>query len=101
MLASHLATEEYPDGREIILVANDITHMSGSLSPKEDAVYRAAFDFSVREGLPCVTSAPTVGHALVWTRLSRRRSVSRGKILRNPLEVSSVPQRGRLRDAGR
>ena len=49
-----LATEEYPGGREVILVANDITHMSGSFSPREDAVYRAAFDLSVAEGLPCV-----------------------------------------------
>jgi len=49
-----LATEEYPAGRDVILVANDITHMSGSLSPKEDAVYRAAFDLAVAEGLPCV-----------------------------------------------
>ena len=50
-----LITDEYPtDGREIVLVANDITHMSGSFSPKEDAVYRAAFDLAVAEGLPCV-----------------------------------------------
>ena len=50
-----LVTDEYPiDGREIVLVANDITHMSGSFSPKEDAVYRAAFDLAVAEGLPCV-----------------------------------------------
>ena len=50
-----LVTDEYPvDGREIILVANDITHMSGSFSPKEDAVYRASFDLAVKEGLPCV-----------------------------------------------
>jgi acetyl-CoA carboxylase/biotin carboxylase 2 len=49
-----LATEEYPEGRELIMVANDITHMSGSLSPKEDSVYRAAFDLAVTEGLPCV-----------------------------------------------
>ena len=48
------ATKEYPAGREIILVANDITHMSGSLSPPEDIVYRAAFDLAVAEGLPCV-----------------------------------------------
>ena len=49
-----LVTEEYPGGRDIILVANDITHMSGSFSPREDAVYRAAFDLAVAEGLPCV-----------------------------------------------
>ena len=49
-----LVTEEYQNGRDIILVANDITHMSGSFSPREDAVYRAAFDLAVAEGLPCV-----------------------------------------------
>ena len=49
-----LVTEEYPRGRDIVLVANDITHMSGSFSPREDAVYRAAFDLACQEGLPCV-----------------------------------------------
>lgn len=49
-----LTTHEYPSGREIIIVANDITHLSGSLSPPEDNVYRAAFDLAVEKGLPCV-----------------------------------------------
>ena len=54
-----LITDEYPtDGREIVLVANDITHMSGSFSPKEDAVYRATFDLA-RQAL--VPSPPTRG----------------------------------------
>lgn len=49
-----LNTKEYPDGRDIILVSNDITHMSGSLSPPEDAVYRAAMDLAVELAIPCV-----------------------------------------------
>ena len=56
-----LNTKEYPDGREIILVSNDITHMSGSLSPPEDAVYRAAMDLAVELGIPCVYVAANSG----------------------------------------
>ena len=34
-----LMTPEYPHGREIIVVANDITHMIGSFSTSEDMLY--------------------------------------------------------------
>jgi acetyl-CoA carboxylase / biotin carboxylase 2 len=56
-----LNTKEYKEGRDVILVSNDITHMSGSLSPPEDAVYRAAMDLSIDLGIPCVYVAANSG----------------------------------------
>ena len=44
----------FPDGRDFVLVANDITHQSGSFSPAEDDVYVAAFKLAQAEGLPCI-----------------------------------------------
>lgn len=34
-----LYTPEYPDGRDIIVIANDITYLIGSFGPREDKVY--------------------------------------------------------------
>ena len=48
------ASPAYPGGREFILVANDITHQSGSFSPAEDDVFVAAFKLAQAEGLPAV-----------------------------------------------
>jgi acetyl-CoA carboxylase/biotin carboxylase 1 len=48
------ASAAYAAGRDFILVANDITHQSGSFSPAEDDVYVAAFKLAEAEGLPCV-----------------------------------------------
>lgn len=48
------ASAAYPEGRDIVLVANDITHASGSFSPAEDDVFCAAFKLAQDEGLPCV-----------------------------------------------
>ena len=32
-------TPEYPEGRQIIVIANDITHMIGSFGPLEDQLF--------------------------------------------------------------
>jgi len=48
------ASPAYPGGRAFILVANDITHQSGSFSPAEDDVFVAAFKLAQAEGLPAV-----------------------------------------------
>eukprot|EP00741_Cyanophora_paradoxa_P025663 tig00000385_g24767.t1 len=58
-----LWTPEYPEegGREIILIANDITHQSGSFSPKEDALFQKASELARREGLPRVYLAANSG----------------------------------------
>jgi len=44
----------YPEGRDFILVANDITHLSGSFSPDEDHVYCQAFKLAIAEKIPCI-----------------------------------------------
>lgn len=37
-----LATPEYPEGRELILIANDLTYLIGSFGPKEDHLFHQA-----------------------------------------------------------
>ena len=37
-----LLTPEYPHGREIMVVANDLTHMIGSFAPSEDMLYKVS-----------------------------------------------------------
>lgn len=37
-----LATPEYPQGREIILIANDLTFLIGSFGPHEDILFNKA-----------------------------------------------------------
>ena len=34
-----LKTPEFPAGRDIIAIANDITHMIGSFGPREDLLF--------------------------------------------------------------
>ena len=34
-----LKTPEFPDGRDVIVIANDITHLIGSFGPKEDQLF--------------------------------------------------------------
>lgn len=33
-------TPEYPEGRDVVLICNDITYMIGSFGVKEDVVYK-------------------------------------------------------------
>ena len=35
-----LFTPQYPDGREIIVISNDITHQIGSFGPQEDLLFK-------------------------------------------------------------
>lgn len=37
-----LATPEYPEGREIIVIANDLTYLIGSFGIQEDVVFHKA-----------------------------------------------------------
>lgn len=37
-----LFTPEYPDGREIIVISNDLTYLVGSFGPREDIVFKLA-----------------------------------------------------------
>ncbi|GLC69098.1 hypothetical protein PLESTF_000789000 [Pleodorina starrii] len=56
-----LHTPECSQGRSVIAVANDITWGSGSFSPAEDAVFRAAVETSLEERLPLVYLAANAG----------------------------------------
>lgn len=37
-----MATPEYPEGREMILIANDLTFLIGSFGPQEDHLFNKA-----------------------------------------------------------
>ena len=38
-----LKTPEFPDGRDVIVIANDITHLIGSFGPREDQLFLVSF----------------------------------------------------------
>mmetsp|Transcript_26894 Transcript_26894/g.75704 ORF Transcript_26894/g.75704 Transcript_26894/m.75704 type:complete len:1855 (+) Transcript_26894:1371-6935(+) len=56
-----LHTPEYPEGREIILIANDCTFQSGSFGVPEDEFYYAASKLARHEGLPRIYIACNAG----------------------------------------
>lgn len=47
-----LFTPQYPNGRDIIVIGNDITHQIGSFGPKEDLLFQLASQLSREKGLP-------------------------------------------------
>ncbi|KAH6585272.1 hypothetical protein BASA61_006947 [Batrachochytrium salamandrivorans] len=47
-----LRTPEYPEGRNIIIIANDITYNIGSFGPTEDLVFFKASEYARNKGLP-------------------------------------------------
>ncbi|KND02645.1 uncharacterized protein SPPG_01732 [Spizellomyces punctatus DAOM BR117] len=47
-----LFTPEYPEGRHIVIVANDITFNIGSFGPMEDLVFFKASEYARRLGIP-------------------------------------------------
>uniref|UniRef100_A0A8C7N825 acetyl-CoA carboxylase n=1 Tax=Oncorhynchus kisutch TaxID=8019 RepID=A0A8C7N825_ONCKI len=47
-----LRTPEYPAGREIIVITNDITHKIGSFGPQEDLLFLQASEMSRESGIP-------------------------------------------------
>ncbi|KAF9208988.1 acetyl-coenzyme-A carboxylase [Haplosporangium sp. Z 27] len=49
-----LRTPEYPDGRQIIVIANDITYNIGSFGPDEDYVFYKASELARKMGIPRV-----------------------------------------------
>lgn len=56
-----LKTPEYPKGRDIVLICNDITHMIGSFGPEEDMVFLRASELARAEGIPRVYIAANSG----------------------------------------
>ena len=44
-----LYTPEYPQGRSVVWIANDITCSNGSFGPKEDLLYQRASELARNE----------------------------------------------------
>ncbi|KAG1958146.1 acetyl-CoA carboxylase isoform X3 [Pimephales promelas] len=47
-----MKTPEYPEGRDIIVICNDITYMIGSFGPQEDQLFLLASELARAEGIP-------------------------------------------------
>lgn len=56
-----LKTPEYPEGRDIIVICNDITHMIGSFGPQEDELFLKASALARAEGIPRIYIAANSG----------------------------------------
>ncbi|KAJ4767613.1 Acetyl-CoA carboxylase [Rhynchospora pubera] len=54
-------TPEFPEGRQIIVVANDITFISGSFGPKEYMFFDSVTKLAIREKLPLIYLAANSG----------------------------------------
>jgi len=63
MLAWHVTmkTPEYPEGREVVFVANDVTVQSGSFGVEEDDFYYAASEYARELKIPRVYIACNAG----------------------------------------
>ena len=48
----YFQTPEYPDGREIIVIANDLTFKIGSFGMEEDILFQKASELSRQLGIP-------------------------------------------------
>nr|DBA22859.1 TPA: hypothetical protein GDO54_013851 [Pyxicephalus adspersus] len=56
-----LKTPEYPQGREIIVICNDITYKIGSFGPQEDLLFLRASELARKEGIPRIYIAANSG----------------------------------------
>ncbi|XP_033828316.1 acetyl-CoA carboxylase isoform X2 [Periophthalmus magnuspinnatus] len=56
-----MKTQEYPEGRDIVVICNDITHMIGSFGPQEDELFLRASELARAEGIPRVYIAANSG----------------------------------------
>lgn len=56
-----LKTPEYPDGRDIIVISNDITYRIGSFGPQEDLLYLRASELARLQGIPRIHVAANSG----------------------------------------
>ncbi|XP_053725576.1 acetyl-CoA carboxylase isoform X1 [Synchiropus splendidus] len=56
-----MRTPEYPEGRDIIVICNDITHMIGSFGLQEDELFLRASELARAEGIPRVYIAANSG----------------------------------------
>nr|XP_061801537.1 acetyl-CoA carboxylase 1-like isoform X7 [Nerophis lumbriciformis] len=56
-----LRTPEYPAGREIVVISNDITHKIGSFGPQEDVLFLRASEMARECGVPRIYIAANSG----------------------------------------
>eukprot|EP00933_Yihiella_yeosuensis_P020595 TRINITY_DN16471_c1_g1_i1.p1 TRINITY_DN16471_c1_g1~~TRINITY_DN16471_c1_g1_i1.p1 ORF type:complete len:1059 (-),score=252.45 TRINITY_DN16471_c1_g1_i1:316-3216(-) len=63
MVAWHctLETPEYPEGRDIVLIANDVTHQAGSFGVAEDILFQKASEYARERGIPRIHIACNSG----------------------------------------
>ncbi|EHH21157.1 hypothetical protein EGK_04160 [Macaca mulatta] len=54
-------TQEYPEGRDMIVIGNDITFRIGSFGPGEDLLYLRASEMARAEGIPKIYVAANSG----------------------------------------
>nr|ACZ50637.1 homomeric acetyl-CoA carboxylase [Arachis hypogaea] len=59
-----MCTPEFPSGRTILVVANDVTFKAGSFGPREDAFFRAVTDLACAKKLPLIYLAANSGARL-------------------------------------
>uniref|UniRef100_A0A183SYC7 Ras-GEF domain-containing protein n=1 Tax=Schistocephalus solidus TaxID=70667 RepID=A0A183SYC7_SCHSO len=56
-----MKTLEFPGGRPVIVIANDVTHKAGSFGPAEDLMFYRASELARRLGIPRVFIAANTG----------------------------------------
>jgi len=56
-----MRSPEYPDGREIVLIANDVTYQAGSFGVDEDVFFQKASEYARKNGLPRIYIACNSG----------------------------------------
>lgn len=56
-----LNTLEYPEGRQVVLIANDITHKAGSFGTREDVVFKLASEYARLNNIPRLYVAANSG----------------------------------------
>ncbi|CAH8297840.1 unnamed protein product [Eruca vesicaria subsp. sativa] len=59
-----MSTPEFPMGRKILVVANDVTFKAGSFGPREDAFFLAVTELACAEKLPLIYLAANSGARL-------------------------------------
>nr|XP_060615214.1 acetyl-CoA carboxylase 2-like [Anolis sagrei ordinatus] len=56
-----LRTPEYPTGREVVFIVNDITYKMGSFGPEEDLLFLRTSELARAEGIPRIYVAANSG----------------------------------------
>lgn len=56
-----MSTPEFPSGRTIVVVSNDVTFKAGSFGPREDAFFLAVTDLACAKKLPLIYLAANSG----------------------------------------